>query len=69
MNTSPENFLTPQSFAENGYPYGAAIAVVLATLLDGDPREWRNYSIINCGVNELVLDSSEPALNSYNAMF
>lgn len=49
--------------------HGAATAVAVAALLDGDPTLWRNYSFINCGVSELVLDSGPPYLSSYNEMF
>ena len=49
--------------------HGAATAVAVAALLDGDPTLWRNYSFINCGVSELVLDPGPPYLSSYNEMF
>jgi len=45
--------------------HGAALAVAVASLLDGDPTLWGNYSFANCSVTELVLEPT-PVLSSYN---
>ena len=37
--------------------HGAYISSVLATWLDGDPRNWRSYDAPNCGVSWLVRES------------
>lgn len=41
--------------------HGAALALALAWLLDGDRQAWRRYHVANCSVSELVLEP-EPEL-------
>jgi broad specificity phosphatase PhoE len=33
--------------------HGAALGIALASLLDDDPRAWRNYHVANCSITEL----------------
>ena len=33
--------------------HGAALGIALATLLDANPRAWRNYHVENCSITEL----------------
>jgi probable phosphoglycerate mutase len=45
--------------------HGAAIAVALGALLEGDPARWVHYPIANCSLTELVL-SPAPYVNFFN---
>jgi phosphoserine phosphatase len=45
--------------------HGAALAVALGTLIDGDPGRWVNYHFANCSLTELVL-SPAPYVNFFN---
>lgn len=45
--------------------HGAAMAVALGTLLDGNPGEWTRYHFANCSLTELVL-SPAPYVNFFN---
>ncbi|MEQ8861358.1 MAG: histidine phosphatase family protein [Pseudomonadales bacterium] len=45
--------------------HGAALAVALGTLLDGDPGLWTRYHFANCSLTELVLSPS-PYVNFFN---
>jgi broad specificity phosphatase PhoE len=47
--------------------HGAATAVALGSLIDGDPRHWINYQLANCGLTELVLSPS-PYDNFFNSI-
>ncbi|MCZ6852377.1 MAG: histidine phosphatase family protein [Gammaproteobacteria bacterium] len=47
--------------------HGAAIAVALGTLIDGDPKHWIKYQLANCGLTELVL-SPGPYVNFFNSI-
>jgi probable phosphoglycerate mutase len=38
--------------------HGAALAIALAELLDGEFEVWRRYHVSNCSVSELVLEPS-----------
>jgi probable phosphoglycerate mutase len=46
--------------------HGAALAVALAVLLDGDPRRWTDYHFANCSLTELML-SPRPYVNFFNS--
>ncbi|MCZ6852362.1 MAG: histidine phosphatase family protein [Gammaproteobacteria bacterium] len=46
--------------------HGAATAIALGSLIDGDPKHWINYQFANCGLTELVLSPS-PYVNFFNA--
>lgn len=45
--------------------HGAAMAIALATLLDGDPNRWTNYHFDNCSITELQLEP-EPLIAAFN---
>lgn len=45
--------------------HGAALAIALATLLDGDPMAWRNYHVDNCSITELRL-APQAELGEFN---
>jgi len=45
--------------------HGAAMAVALGSLIDGDPGCWINYHFANCSLTELVL-SPAPYVNFFN---
>jgi len=45
--------------------HGAALAIALAALLDGDPGRWTHYPLANCSITELVL-SPEPLIAAFN---
>ena len=45
--------------------HGAAMAVALGTLLDGDPGRWTQYHFANCSLTELVL-SPAPCVTFFN---
>ncbi len=47
--------------------HGAAMAVALASLINGDPRHWMKYQFANCGLTELVLSPS-PYVNFFNSI-
>ncbi len=47
--------------------HGAAMAVALASLIDGDPGHWMKYQFANCGLTELVLSPS-PYVNFFNSI-
>ena len=46
--------------------HGAALAVALGTILNGDPRSWVEYPVANCSLTELVL-SPTPYVNFFNS--
>ena len=46
--------------------HGAALAVALSTILNGDPRTWVEYPVANCSLTELVLSPS-PYVNFFNS--
>ncbi len=46
--------------------HGAALAVALGTILNGDPRSWIEYPVANCSLTELVL-SPAPYVNFFNS--
>lgn len=46
--------------------HGAALAVALGALIDGNPGHWTNYHFANCSLTELVL-SPAPYVNFFNA--
>ena len=46
--------------------HGAALAVALGTLLNGDPARWVEYPVANCSLTELVLSPS-PYVNFFNS--
>ncbi len=45
--------------------HGAAMAVALGSLLNGDPARWVEYPMANCSLTELVLSPS-PYVNFFN---
>jgi broad specificity phosphatase PhoE len=45
--------------------HGAALAVALGTLIDGNPGRWTDYQFANCSLTELVL-SPAPYVNFFN---
>ena len=45
--------------------HGAALAIALAGLIDGDITKWQNYFFNNCSLTELNLDT-EPTLGQLN---
>ena len=45
--------------------HGVAMAIALATLLDQDPRRWRDYVMSNCAISELTLHPG-PCLLAFN---
>jgi broad specificity phosphatase PhoE len=45
--------------------HGAAMAVALGTLIDGDAGAWTNYHFANCSLTELML-SPAPYVNFFN---
>lgn len=45
--------------------HGAAMAVALGSLIEGDPGSWVNYHFGNCSLTELVL-SPAPYVNFFN---
>lgn len=45
--------------------HGAAMAVALGSLIDGDPGAWTNYHFANCSLTEIVL-SPAPYVNFFN---
>ena len=45
--------------------HGAALAVALGALIDGDPGCWTRYHFANCSLTELVL-SPAPYVNFFN---
>jgi broad specificity phosphatase PhoE len=45
--------------------HGAAMAIALARLLDGDLTRWTNYHLANCSITELVLDPA-PLMSAFN---
>ena len=45
--------------------HGAALAVALGVLLDGNPSRWVDYHFSNCSLTELVLSPS-PYVNFFN---
>jgi broad specificity phosphatase PhoE len=45
--------------------HGAAMAIALAALLDGDLKHWTNYPIANCSVTELALKPA-PLMSAFN---
>ncbi len=47
--------------------HGAATAIALASLIDGDPKHWMKYQFANCGLTELVLSPS-PYVNFFNSI-
>jgi broad specificity phosphatase PhoE len=46
--------------------HGAAMAVALGALIDGDPGRWTNYHFSNCSLTELVL-SPVAYVNFFNS--
>ena len=46
--------------------HGAALAVALGSLIDGDPTRWVEYHFANCSLTELVL-SPAPYVNFFNS--
>jgi len=46
--------------------HGAALAIALSTLVDGDPAGWVDYHFSNCSLTELVL-SPAPYVNFFNS--
>jgi broad specificity phosphatase PhoE len=46
--------------------HGAAMAVALGSLLNGDPACWIEYPVANCSLTELVLSPS-PYVNFFNS--
>ncbi|MEZ5560764.1 MAG: histidine phosphatase family protein [Pseudomonadales bacterium] len=47
--------------------HGAAMAVALGAILDGNPATWTNYHFANCSLTELVL-SPAPYVNFFNSV-
>lgn len=47
--------------------HGAALAIALATLVNGDPTLWVDYPLANCSLTELRLGSA-PKLLSFNGI-
>jgi broad specificity phosphatase PhoE len=45
--------------------HGAAIAIGLASLLEGDPRLWPRYRLRNTSVTEIVLEP-QPSLIAFD---
>jgi len=45
--------------------HGAAMGVAMASLLDGDPAGWTNYTVSNCSITEFSL-SPEPLVEAFN---
>ncbi len=45
--------------------HGAAMAVALGVLLDGDPGKWVEYQFGNCALTELIM-GTDAYVNSYN---
>jgi broad specificity phosphatase PhoE len=45
--------------------HGAAMAIALSTLLDGDLKRWTNYHIANCSITELILKPA-PQMGAFN---
>jgi broad specificity phosphatase PhoE len=45
--------------------HGAALAVALGSLLDGDPKRWTNYAFSNGSITELTL-APTPLVPSFN---
>lgn len=46
--------------------HGAALAVAVSALVDGDPAHWVDYHLSNCSLTELVL-SPTPYVNFFNS--
>ena len=46
--------------------HGAALAIALAGLVDGDITKWQNYYFGNCSLTELHLDP-KPTLGQLNS--
>ena len=46
--------------------HGAALAIALAGLVDGDITKWQNYYFSNCSLTELHLDP-KPTLGQLNS--
>ena len=46
--------------------HGAALAIALAGLVDGDITKWQNYYLSNCSLTELYLDT-EASLGQLNS--
>jgi len=46
--------------------HGAALAVAMGALIDGDPARWVDYHFSNCSLTELVL-SPAPYVNFFNS--
>ncbi len=46
--------------------HGAATAIALGALIDGDPKHWTHYQFANCSLTELVLSPS-PYVNFFNS--
>lgn len=46
--------------------HGAAMAIALGSLLDGNPARWTDYHFANCSLTELVLQPA-PYVNFFNS--
>jgi broad specificity phosphatase PhoE len=46
--------------------HGAAMAVAVSALIDGNPSNWVNYHFANCSLTELVLGPC-PYVNWFNS--
>jgi phosphoserine phosphatase len=45
--------------------HGAAMAIALARILDGDLARWQNYHLANCSITELILKPA-PRMAAFN---
>ena len=45
--------------------HGAAMAIALGVLVDGDPARWTDYHFSNCSITELVMRPT-PHVNQFN---